>query len=70
MDNFMFQKFLKAKKDDEEKEEGVVPEEKADISTLNASGVELLEDDEMKYETIKEEKSEDEEGYVARKNHE
>lgn len=70
MDNFMFQKFMKAKKDDEEKEEGVVPEEKADISTLNASGVELLEDDEMKYETIKEEKSEDEEGYVARKNHE
>lgn len=70
MDNFMFQKFMKAKKEDVEKEEGVVPEEKADISTLNASGVELLEDDEMKYETIKEEKSEDEEGYVARKNHE
>ena len=69
MDNFMFQKFMKAKKDDEEKEEGVVPEEKADISTLNASGVELLED-EMLYEDTKEEKSEDEEGYVARKNHE
>lgn len=70
MDNFMFQKFMKAKKEDVEKEEGLASEEKADISTLNASGVELLEDDEMKYETIKEEKSEDEEGYVARKNHE
>ena len=69
MDNFMFQKFMKAKKDDEEKEEGVVPEEKADISTLNAAGVELLEDETL-YEDTKEEKSEDEEGYVARKNHE
>lgn len=70
MDNFMFQKFMKAKKEDVEKEEGLASEEKADISTLNDAGVELLEDDEMKYETIKEEKSEDEEGYVARKNHE
>jgi hypothetical protein len=69
MDNFMFQKFMKAKKDDEEKEEGVVPEEKADISTLNDAGVELLEDETL-YEDTKEEKSEDEEGYVARKNHE
>lgn len=69
MDNFMFQKFMKAKKDDEEKEEGVVPEEKADISTLNDASVELLEDETL-YEDTKEEKSEDEEGYVARKNHE
>ena len=69
MDNFMFQKFMKAKKDDEEKEEGVVPEEKADISTLNDASVELLEDETL-YEDTKEEKSEDEEGYVARKNNE
>lgn len=70
MDNFMFQKFMKVQKEDEKKEQGIVSEEKADISTLNASGVELLEDDEKKYENTKEEKNEDDEGYVARKNHE
>lgn len=69
MDNFMFQKFMKAKKEDVEKEEGLASEEKADISTLNDAGVELLEDETF-YEDTKEEKSEDEEGYVARKNHE
>lgn len=69
MDNFMFQKFMKAKKEDVEKEEGLASEEKADISTLNDAGVELLEDETL-YENTKEEKSEDEEGYVARKNHE
>lgn len=69
MDNFMFQKFMKAKKEDAEKEEGLASEEKADISTLNDAGVELLEDETL-YEDTKEEKSEDEEGYVARKNHE
>ncbi len=69
MDNFMFQKFMKAKKEDVEKEEGLASEEKADISTLNDAGVELLEDETL-YEDTKEEKSEDEEGYVARKNHE
>ena len=69
MDNFMFQKFMKAKKEDVEKEEGPASEEKADISTLNDAGVELLEDETL-YEDTKEEKSEDEEGYVARKNHE
>ena len=70
MDNFMFQKFMKVQKEDEKKEQGIVSEEKADISTLNASGVELLEDDEKKYENTKEEKNEDDKGYVARKNHE
>ena len=70
MDNFMFQKFMKVRKEDEKKEQGIVSEEKADISTLNASGVELLEDDEKKYENTKQEKNEDDEGYVARKNHE
>lgn len=69
MDNFMFQKFMKAKKEDVEKEEGLASEEKADISTLNDAGVELLEDETL-YEDTKQEKSEDEEGYVARKNHE
>lgn len=69
MDNFMFQKFMKAKKEDVEKEEGLASEEKSDISTLNDAGVELLEDETL-YEDTKEEKSEDEEGYVARKNHE
>ena len=69
MDNFMFQKFMKAKKEDVEKEEVLALEEKADISTLNDAGVELLEDETL-YEDTKEEKSEDEEGYVARKNHE
>ena len=69
MDNYMFQKFMKEKKEDVEKEEGLASEEKADISTLNDAGVELLEDETL-YEDTKEEKSEDEEGYVARKNHE
>lgn len=69
MDNFMFQKFMKAKKEDVEKEEVLALEEKADISTLNDAGVELLEDETL-YEDTKEEKLEDEEGYVARKNHE
>lgn len=69
MDNFMFQKFMKAKKEDVEKEERLASEEKADISTLNDASVELLEDETL-YEDTKEEKSEDEEGYVARKNHE
>ena len=69
MDNFMFQKFMKAKKENVEKEEVLALEEKADISTLNDAGVELLEDETL-YEDTKEEKLEDEEGYVARKNHE
>lgn len=70
MDNFMFQKFMKVKKEEGVKDDGVISEEKANISTLNAAGVELLEDDEKTYENTKEEKLEDEEGYVARKNHE